>query len=528
MTKRFVRSWDVFDTLIARRCVHPYAIFDLMEAALGDGFRSDRMKAEVTARASRPEISLGDIYDALQAARGWSAEQRRLALELELRLESENVIPVAENLARVRDGDLLVSDMYLPPEAIMGLLRRAGLAKDVELFVSTDGKGDGTMWKRLRARYRIVKHTGDDPRRDFLKPLSHGIPAGLTEAAAETAWERLLRCNGAPALAAFVREMRLRAFHEDAAARTLQRAQVEANFPLLLLASAALVQWCREHGISRALMASRDCVLWAPLAEKVAQHAGGGLAVEYFLISRVAALKSSGRYLEYAARRITADAVVVDLSMTGVSLAGLADRLGIGRVRAFVLSWQQSIARSLYGERFQPKARVEIESLMAELPHHDLEAFNQALTPSIHDVSETGDRLELTYASENRPRAVLEAIAIQNAAFTEMLERVPAAVLGEALQLACGNRLVFLVRECERHAGSFETVVTRASPGAALWNDPNGIALNLPYVTSNPAGRWLAQGLKRVLKPLVRPGSTAHRYGKVLVLVLGRLRAAKQ
>jgi predicted HAD superfamily hydrolase len=180
MTKRLVRSWDVFDTLIARRCGQSHAIFDLMSADLGEDFQMSRVQAESAARACKPEISIEDIYDHLQIARGWTTEERRNALELEIRLESANVIPIRENMSRVRDGDVLVSDMYLPREFIMGLLRSAGLDKDVTLFVSTDGKGNGSMWRRLRAEYFVLKHTGDDPVRDFLKPLTHLIPAALT------------------------------------------------------------------------------------------------------------------------------------------------------------------------------------------------------------------------------------------------------------------------------------------------------------------------------------------------------------
>jgi hypothetical protein len=528
MTKRLVRSWDVFDTLIARRCGHPHAIFDLMGAVLGDDFRTSRVQAESAARASKQEISLDDIYDKLQIARGWSAEERRSALELEIRIEFANVIPITENLSRVRDGDVLVSDMYLPQEIIMGLLRSAGLDKDVTLFVSTHGKADGSMWRRLKAHFYILRHTGDNPHSDFLRPLWHRIPARLTEASVETPWERVLRCNGAPALSAYVREMRLRTFEKNKASRTLQAAQIEANFPLLLLASAALVQWCRERGIARALMCSRDCVLWAPLAEKVAHHAGNNLIVEYFLISRVAALRPSEKYLDYAAKRITLDSVVVDLSMTGVSLAGLADRLGIKEVRGFVIAWYESIAKSLYGEKFHPKAKVKLEFLTAEVVHNDLEAFNQALSPSIHDVVETSNGLSVTYGSENRSRAVLEAVRVQNAAFTELLDLVPEAVLEEVLEIAKSTRLVFLVRECERHAGNFKTVITRANPGAALWNDPNAVKLNLPYATLHPIPRWLVHTLKRALKPLIRPGSSLHRYGKIPGLLLRVLKRVKE
>jgi hypothetical protein len=499
-----------------------------MGAALGDDFRTYRVQAESAARASKKEISLDDIYDKLQIARGWSAEERRSALELEVRIEFANVIPITENLSRVRDGDVLVSDMYLPEEVIMGLLRSAGLDKDVTLFVSTNGKADGSMWRQLKARFYILKHTGDNPHSDFLRPLWHRILAGMTEASAETPWERVLRCNGAPALSAYVREMRLRNFERNKASRALQAAQIEANFPLLLLASAALVQWCRERGISRALMCSRDCVLWAPLAKKLALHGGDNLAVEYFLISRVAALQSSQRYLDYAAKRITPDSVFVDLSMTGVSLAGLADRLGIKEVRGFVIAWHQSIAKSLYGERFQPKATVKMEFLTAEVIHNDLEAFNQALSPSIHDVEETSNGISVTYAAENRSRAVLEAVRVQNAAFTRLLDHVPETVLEEVLEIAKSTRLVFLVRECERHAGNFKTAITRANPGAALWNDPNAVKLNLPYASMHPIPRWLAHSLKRVLKPLIRPGSSLYRYGRILGMVLRVLKKGRK
>src|SRR6202035_5806526 len=127
MAKRLVSSWDVFDTLIARKCGHPYAIFDLMGATFGNGFKAARVYAESAARAARQEISLGDIYDKLQSSTGWSTEERQRALDLEVRLEFENVIPITENLSRVSDGDIVVSDMYLPHEIIMGMLRAAGL-----------------------------------------------------------------------------------------------------------------------------------------------------------------------------------------------------------------------------------------------------------------------------------------------------------------------------------------------------------------------------------------------------------------
>lgn len=527
MTKRFVRSWDVFDTLIARRCGSYNAIFEIMGTILGPDFCTTRIRAEAVARELKYDISIHDIYDEIQRQKGWTEIERQRAIELEISTEFANVIPIAENMSLVRDGDVLVSDMYLSADVILGLLREAGFDKSITLFVSTCGKTDGSIWKRVRADHVILKHMGDNPAMDFMRPLLHLIPAGLTNAGAETPWERILCANGGPELSRYVREMRLRTLRASSKWRTIQAAQIEVNFPLLLLASAALVLWCRDHGISRVLMASRDCILWATLAEKVASREGSGVAVEYFLTSRVAALKSSERYLAYAGRRLTADSVVVDLSMTGISLAGLADRLGISEVNAFVIALHQSVARSLYGGNFQPKAKVKFECLLSELDHHDLEALNQATTPSVHDVTETTDGLSVEYAIENRSPDVIQAVKVQNATFTDMVDRVPEAVLDEALALARSTRLLFLIRECERHAGDFETAVTRASPGAALWNDPNGIKLNLPYVSTNPMTRWLTVAAKRVLKPLFCPGAPLHPYRTIPGLVFRRLKKKK-
>jgi hypothetical protein len=527
MPKKIVRSWDVFDTLISRKCIHPHGIFDLMGVTLGAGFTSARVNAEIAARASNKEISLADIYDRLQTANGWGAEERQRALDSEIRTEYENVIPITENLSRVRDGDIVVSDMYLHHEVIEGLLRTAGLNKRVTIFVSNNGKADGSMWKRLRRDFYILKHTGDNPHSDFLRPLRHGILASITEVSAETPWERVLRCNGAPNLSSYVREMRLRTFHKNLGSGDIQKSQIEANFPLLLLSSAALIQWCSEKKISRALMSSRDCILWAPLAEKLARYAGSQLAVEYFLTSRVAALKSSERFLEYAAKRIKPDSVVVDLSMTGVSLGGLADRLGIREVQAFAIASQRSSSKSLYGEKFHVNAKVNIEALTAEVIDEDLEAINQALSPSIHDVHETGSGLVVTYASENRSRSVLDAICIQHTAFSELLDCVPEVVLAEALRLATSTRLIFLLRECARHSSRFKNIISRARPGAALWNDPNGIKLNLPY-TKQPWLKWLAHTTKRILRPVTSSASPLRRFSKTLLIIFQAFKKVKK
>jgi predicted HAD superfamily hydrolase len=119
MTKVAVRSFDIFDTLVARRCVHPYNIFYFVEhRASHEGFTKMRILAE--RGISNQDYNLQAIYRAMQTL--FNIDSARLAALMQMELEEEfaNLIPIRENCLLVAPGDLLVSDMYLP----MSFLRR--------------------------------------------------------------------------------------------------------------------------------------------------------------------------------------------------------------------------------------------------------------------------------------------------------------------------------------------------------------------------------------------------------------------
>ena len=65
MTRRIVRSWDIFDTLVTRRCASPEGIFDLMSATLGDAFAPARIEAERAA----PGLADARVLEVTAAAR---------------------------------------------------------------------------------------------------------------------------------------------------------------------------------------------------------------------------------------------------------------------------------------------------------------------------------------------------------------------------------------------------------------------------------------------------------------------------
>jgi hypothetical protein len=266
-----MNSWDIFDTLMARRVVDPHAIPGMARAA------------------GRPEIEL----------------------------ERELCFPIAENVSQVRPDDILISDMHLPEAEIAALVREVtGLQNRV--IVTPDGKASGRLWRELtmkNAECRIERHTGDNLLADFDRPREAGIPARLYLGARMTEAERQLDDQGFHRLAVVCREARLRTFNPEH--RALELAQVDVNFPLLYLA-ARMLKPCL--GGRRVLASARDCWLFQHLLRDVA-----GVDAVYWYSSRLARAFPSADYLDYTEKLIDRNTVLFDLCGTGWSLRRFAD-----------------------------------------------------------------------------------------------------------------------------------------------------------------------------------------------------------
>lgn len=157
-----MKSWDCFDTLIARRYYNPKTIFDTVGKLLGDkNFREKRIAAE---KASNKTYS--DIYKRLPG----------IDPNIEFNVELEHNFPIMENMLQVEDGDYIISDMYLEAHHLEKLLRNAGLTKDVNIVVTPHGKKHGTIWAQVP---KPSLHTGDNKIGDVDSPRKVGINANL-------------------------------------------------------------------------------------------------------------------------------------------------------------------------------------------------------------------------------------------------------------------------------------------------------------------------------------------------------------
>ena len=136
-----LRTWDIFDTLIARRCIFPQAVFKIVEQISKiANFAQVRVVAERIVSSRGQNCMLDLIYEELQRITHAPKNVCDALKKLECDVELDQSIPITENLQQVRAGDILISDMYLPEDFVRRLLAKAGLIEPVEIVITSGGK----------------------------------------------------------------------------------------------------------------------------------------------------------------------------------------------------------------------------------------------------------------------------------------------------------------------------------------------------------------------------------------------------
>lgn len=260
-----MNSWDIFDTLIARRCIYPFT------------------------------------------------DER----DPQLDREEGELIPILENILRVQPEDVLVSDMYVPHSWLVKQIERLTGLKN-KIYLSRDGKATGSVWSLVRP----TVHIGDNYHLDVEGPIAHGIVGIHNVVSRLTHAEQNLVLNGLTHLAMLCREARLTTWHDHY--RELQLCQVQANFPLLIVATEMLNRWANKNGVETLLICGRDGYLWSTLLPLTSP-----LLIRYVHSSRPARVHGSQFYLDYIRQNMIGRTAIVDLCGTGWSLSVLVERLGV-------------------------------------------------------------------------------------------------------------------------------------------------------------------------------------------------------
>lgn len=190
-----IKSWDCFDTLIARYFHRPLSIFqEIADITNDNSFVQKRINAEKISI----EKTLKSIYKNIP----------NHDPDLELELEKKYSYPIKENFNRINDGDIIVSDMYLSAEEIFDILSYHELNKNVKIYSTYGEKSNGNIWETLKNKYNIEYHIGDNIYADNITARQRNINTIYYGGSNLTSQEKLIeRYN--PYLAYWVKYIRL-------------------------------------------------------------------------------------------------------------------------------------------------------------------------------------------------------------------------------------------------------------------------------------------------------------------------------
>lgn len=182
-----VVSFDIFDTLLSRPYAKPTDLFkhlELEENAIG--FAKERINAEAKARrvhSDQADVTLAQIYDVIPKRYRHLQEKEQEFEHDMLYVKKEGKI-IYDEAVRQNKKIIAVSDMYLPKDFIVKLLKEKGYTEISEVFVSNEEnacKGDGKLFTVVLDKLNISKssivHIGDNKISDKQAPEKIGIQA---------------------------------------------------------------------------------------------------------------------------------------------------------------------------------------------------------------------------------------------------------------------------------------------------------------------------------------------------------------
>lgn len=355
-----MNSWDCFDTLVARRYYYPKSIFFEIADKISDPTFVDKRIA-----AERKTKTIDEIYQRLP---GYSKS-------LELETEFEHLYPIKENLDQVKDGDIIVSDMYLPQDFIKRVLIKCGLNADVKIIVTKNGKKNGWIWDELNLE-NIDTHTGDAPKGDYLKPQARGVKSYLYQNCWLNELEKHVEQNN-PHLAYWMRYVRLQCPYTDTKRKSLWIDQANLNLPILALATLELPD-------TEIAFTYRDSVFWHPLYEAMTNRIGTKL-----LSSRHCLYNPSEEFKNYV-KETTKYKLIVDLQGTGQSLHNFFED---DNFNALYISTPAPVLNQ-YNEVCEPN--IFVNSLSKIPPGAGLEQMNSSSAGQLIDYNQDGPVFQKT------------------------------------------------------------------------------------------------------------------------------------
>ncbi|MDY3113559.1 MAG: HAD-IA family hydrolase [Helicobacter sp.] len=351
-------SFDIFDTLITRKCATPQGIFMQMQEelknnfewlpnALLENFAKYRVDSEIFlyeryCSGEIEDIKFSEIYGVLANDFGLNESQKKLLMQLELEVENKNIIGIAQNIKLVKSllvqnkRVALISNMYLSKEAIKGLLANVeSQFKDIEIYVSSEFRRHKTNSKlyeivaqKENIGYDKWLHFGDNYKADFIAPRELGIDSSIYK------YESLNPCE-MQALSEFKNRLDLQKI--VGIARNLRLFNKRSNlFDLGVSFGGILilpyVNWILEtaqkQGVKNLIFIARDGGILKTIADKLIKAKSLDFKTHYFYTSRFAwsNCNLASKYTREFVAKMD-NFVFIDFSGSGATMAKILDSL---------------------------------------------------------------------------------------------------------------------------------------------------------------------------------------------------------
>ena len=319
-----LKTWDIFDTLIARRCIASVNVFKIMEQVTKiAGFTNVRLFAERNLINRGENYTLDDIYTELNNIFELTESSCKILKEIECQTEIEQAIPITENILQVKSGDILISDMYLPEKIIRKMLEKCGLIVPVEIVITSNGKSSGRIWKQIAAQNQFVFHIGDNEISDIKTSRDAGFDSAVTTLSSANGLENFLLYKDFY-FAAYLRELRLKNPYK-AEMKRLYWQYFTLNAGILIMLVQLIDDFQKKYDFEYLGFCGRDTYYLWHLYKKFKEDKNETPTDnDYLYYSRKLVYNSKNEMIKYFSSKIgNKKAMMIDLGGTGTRLRKL-------------------------------------------------------------------------------------------------------------------------------------------------------------------------------------------------------------
>lgn len=185
-----VVTFDIFDTLIKRRCAEPKDVFELVENRLelkyGKTFNfvDERLRAKQRIKKHNKYYNLEDVYRIIELPNdvAETAKKYERLVEIDIAYSNSNVVNLYKKALHENKTIFLISDMYLDRDTIEKILKKCEIFGYERIYISQEEKKDkvsGRLFQKVLMDYNLkpyeVIHIGDNNKGDFLRPRLMGF-----------------------------------------------------------------------------------------------------------------------------------------------------------------------------------------------------------------------------------------------------------------------------------------------------------------------------------------------------------------